>query len=170
MFYKIVIEVSKERLEALKCLLQKVEEQAKNKKIDEHIVLWLRLFPDMFPLIRQVQIATDNAKWSAARLAGKEIVKFEDTEKTFANLYARIDKTIALLNDFKEEDFADAATRKIELPYFKDMHFTGEGYLLHYHFPNMMFHITTAYAILRANGFNIWKADFMNKLPLIPNS
>lgn len=170
MYYKIAVEFTRERLHALKTLLEKTQQQALEKGISDEEVLAYRLAPDMFALLKQVQIATDNAKWAAARLAGIEIPKYEDEEVTFADVYARIDKTIAFLDTLTPESFAEADSRKIELPYFKDMHFTGEGYLLGYYVANFMFHVTTTYALLRANGFQIGKADFMNSLPLIPNS
>ncbi len=170
MYYEIAVKFTKDRLHALKVLLEKTQTQAMEKGIAEEDILSYRLAPDMYALLKQVQIATDNAKWAAARLAGVEIPKYEDTETTLADVYARIDKTIAFLDTLTPEQFADAASRKIELPYFKDMHFTGEGYLLGYYVANFMFHITTVYALLRANGFEIGKVDFMNSLPLIPNS
>ena len=169
MYYKIAIEFTRERLHALKVLLEKAQQQAMEKGISDEEILSYRLAPDMFPLMKQVQIVTDNAKGAAARLAGLEIPKYEDNEVTLGDLYTRIDKTIAFLDTFTPESFADADSRKIELPYFKDMHFTGEGYIT-YHISNFMFHVTTTYALLRANGFQIGKADFMNSLPLIPNS
>lgn len=169
MYYKIAIEFTRDRLYALKVLLEKAQQQAMEKGISDETILSYRLAPDMFALLKQVQIATDNAKWAAARLAGIEIPKFEDTEATLDDVYARIDKTIAFLDTFTPEHFTDAASRKIELPYFKDMYFTGEGYVTYY-ISNFMFHVTTTYALLRANGFQIGKADFMNSLPLIPKS
>ncbi len=169
MYYKIAIEFTRDRLHALKVLLEKAQKEAMEKGISDEDILAYRLAPDMFALIKQVQIATDNAKWAAARLAGVEIPKYEDSETTLDDLYARIDKTIAFLDTFTPESFAEADSRKIELPYFKDMHFTGEWYLT-YHISNFMFHVTTTYALLRSNGFQIGKADFMNSLPLIPNS
>jgi uncharacterized protein len=123
----------------------------------------------MFPLVKQVQIVTDNIKGAASRLAGRDIPSYEDNEITFAELYARLEKTMSYLDTFTLSDFVDAAGRKIEIIYFKDMHFTGEGYLLGYHIPNLMFHVTTVYAICRTHGFQIGKSDFMDGLPLIPN-
>ncbi len=133
-------------------------------------VLGLRLAPDMFDFKRQVQIASDNAKAAAGRLSGKEIPSFEDSEQTFAELQNRLDVTIAYLDTFSEADFKDAAERKIELVYFKDMHFTGEGYLVEYFIPNFHFHLVTAYNIARNAGFELGKKDFMYQIPLIPNA
>ena len=170
MYYKIAVEVTKRRLEALESLLKKIETQAHEKSMSDTDILGLRLAPDMYPLVKQVQIVTDNAKGAASRLAGKDIPSYEDTESTFAELYARLEKTISYLDTFTPADFEAAANKEIELVYFKGLHFTGEGYLLQYHIPNLMFHVTTVYAICRTHGFQIGKADFMDGLPLIPNT
>ena len=146
------------------------QKQSEERKIAEDVVLWLRLFPDMFALTRQVQIACDNAKMSSARLAWVEAPKNEDTEKTFAELIARIDSTLAFLSTLTEASFAEAAGRKIEMKYFPDMHFTAEGYLISYAIPNYAFHECAVYMILRANGYNIGKKDFAGAIPLIANS
>jgi uncharacterized protein len=169
MYYKIAIEFTRDRLHAMKILLEKAQKEAMEKGISDEEILAYRLAPDMFALIKQVQISTDNAKWAAARLAGVEIPKYEDDETTLDDLYARIDKTIAFLDTFTPESFRETDSRKIELPYFKDMHFTAEWYISYY-IANFMFHVTTTYALLRANGFQIGKADFMSSVPLIPNS
>ncbi len=131
-------------------------------------MLALRLAPDMFPLVKQVQIACDNAKGASARLSLGEAPKMEDNEATFAELYARIDKTIAYLQTLTQEDFGGASAVTIKLPYFPtDMHFTGDGYARYYALPNFFFHTVTAYDILRANGVQIGKADFAGNLPLV---
>ena len=126
MFYKLAITLPKARLVALKGLLENIQTQAQAKNMNDEEVLGLRLAPDMFDFKRQVQIATDNAKGSAGRLSGKDIPSYEDTEVTFTELIARVEKTIAYLDTFSESDFENAATRTIELVYFKDMHFTAE--------------------------------------------
>lgn len=170
MFYKTTVEFYIARLQTLKTLLETAQKQSEERKIAEDVVLGLRLAPDMFSLCRQVQITCDNAKMSSARLAGIEAPKNEDTETTFAQLQARIDSTLAFLSTLKESDFAEAASRKIELKYFPDMHFTGEGYLISYAIPNFMFHATAVYMILRANGYNVGKKDFAGNLPLHKNN
>lgn len=168
MYYQFTVPVFINTLTALKGVLVKGEAFAKEHKVSDETMLGLRLYPDMFPLVRQIQIASDNAKGTAARLSGKEAPKMEDTEKTFAELYARIDKTVEYLKTLTEADFAGAATVKVKMPYFPaDMHFTGDGYARIYAIPNFFFHVTTAYDILRTNGVTIGKADISGALPLI---
>jgi uncharacterized protein len=168
MYYHFTVPVFINTLTALKNVLAKGEAFAKERKVSDETMLGLRLYPDMFPLVKQVQVASDNAKGAAARLTGKEAPKMEDNEKTFADLYARIDKTIEYLKTFSEADFAGAADVKIKIPYFPaDMHFTGNGYARIYAIPNFFFHVTTAYDILRSNGVTIGKADISGALPLI---
>lgn len=130
----------------------------------------MRLAADMFPLSRQIQIATDNAKGMAARLAGKDLPSYEDTESTLSELVARLEKTIAFLASFSEGDFDGAEAREARFPWFPGMHMVGGGYLLSYALPNFMFHVTTTYAILRHHGFQIGKPDFLGTLPLIPDA
>lgn len=170
MFYRLAVTLPKARLRALKWLLELIETQAHAKNMSDEAVLGLRLAPDMFDFKRQVQIASDNAKGAAGRLSGKEIPSFEDSEQSFTELQNRLDATIAYLDTFSEADFKDAAERKIELVYFKDMHFTGEGYLVEYFIPNFHFHLVTAYNIARNAGFELGKKDFMYQIPLIPNA
>ena len=166
-YYDLIIPVFSNALSALKGVLQKGEAFAKAHKVSDEIMLGLRLAPDMFPLVKQVQVASDNAKGAAARLSGKEAPKMEDNEKTFAELYARIDKTIAFLHTCKPGDFTDAKERKIKLAYFPpNMHFIGHEYLRFYAIPNFFFHMTTAYDILRTNGVPVGKADYTGNVPL----
>jgi uncharacterized protein len=142
--------------------LKKAEAHAEAKKIDPRARLDARLYPDMFPLIRQVQITTDHAKGAGARLAGVAVPTFEDTEKTFEDLQARIKKTIDFLGTLKKEQFADAATRQVSLKIGgRDMSFSGDEYLRRFALPNVFFHMTTAYTILRHNGVELGKSDFM---------
>jgi hypothetical protein len=129
-----------------------------------------RLAPDMFPLIRQVQIACDNAKGGVSRLTGKEMPKFEDTEQSFADAQARIQKTLALLAPITEKDFEGAADRKVELPYFPGKHMSGADYAREYLLPNFFFHVAMAYAIMRNAGVPLGKGDFLGSLPLQDNA
>jgi hypothetical protein len=146
----------------LKAILQKAEAHAAAKKIDPSVLLSARLFPDMFALTRQVQIATDTAKGACARLSGCEIPKFEDTESTFAELYARIDRTLAFIATIKAGDIDGQEARDIVLmPGGKEMHFKGLPYLVYWVLPNFYFHVTAAYAILRHNGVDIGKWDYL---------
>lgn len=166
-YYAFSVPLFSNKLNALKGLLQKGEAFAKENGKTDAEMLALKLWDDMFPLVKQVQIACDNAKAASSRLAGKEIPKMEDNEATFAELYARIDKTLAYLETFTPADFAGAADVKIKMPYFpEDSHFTGDGYLRYYAIANFLFHVVTAYDILRANGVPVGKADFAFALPL----
>ncbi len=168
MYYQFTVPVFTNSLSALKGILSKGEAFAKEKGLSDEQMLSLRLSPDMFPLVKQVQVACDNAKGASARLAGKEAPKMEDNEKTFAELHARIDKTLEYLKTFTEADFTDAKDRTIKMPYFPaDMHFTGDGYVRIYALPNFFFHVVTAYDILRANGVPLGKMDYVGALPLI---
>lgn len=105
----------------------------------------------------------------AGRLAGKEYPSFPDNESSFADLEKRLEKTIAYLDTLKESDFDGAEEREARFPWFPGVHMKGGGYLLSYAIPNFMFHLTTAYAILRHHGFQIGKSDFLGTLPLIPD-
>ena len=116
----------------------------------------------MYPLIRQVQIATDMSKGGAARLAGLEVPKFDDNEASFADLQARIAKTIAFIESVKPEQLENSETRPITITIRKvDLQFTGQDYLLKWVMPNVYFHVTTAYNILRHNGCELGKPDFL---------
>lgn len=149
-------------LTALDKVLSKAEADAAARKIDPQVFVNGRLAPDMLPLTRQVQIMTDQAKGGASRLAGQESPKWADEEKNFADLHARIAKTIAYLKTFKPQDFDGAETRAIELKFPNaTFNFTGKDYFLGFVVPNFYFHYTTAYAILRHNGVPIGKQDFL---------
>ena len=133
------------------------------KKIDPAVLFSSRLFPDMFPLSRQVQIASDTAKGAASRLAGIENPSFADTETSFAELQQRISKTIAFLKGIKPEQIDGSEQKAVALPTRSrgDIHFTGQNYLLQHALPNFFFHVTTAYDILRHNGVDIGKPDYL---------
>jgi hypothetical protein len=149
----------------LKAVLEKAAAHVETKKIAPSVLINARLYPDMFPLSRQVQIATDNAKGAVSRLAGLEPPKYEDNESTFAELTARINKTIALLETFKPGQIDGSEDKTITLPtHDKILTFKGQSYLLDFVLPNIYFHVTTAYAILRHNGVEIGKQDFLGKI------
>lgn len=153
-------------LSNLREILQKAAAHAEAKKINPSVLVNARLYPDMFPLSRQVQIATDMAKGGTSRLAGREILKYEDNEVTFAELTARLDKTIALLKSFSPEEIDGSEDKTITLQlHEKTLAFRGLPYLLDYVLPNIYFHVTTAYAILRHNGVEIGKKDFLGETP-----
>ncbi|MES2580242.1 MAG: DUF1993 domain-containing protein [Pseudomonadota bacterium] len=149
-------------LKNLSHILKKGEEYADAKKFEHSVLLNARLFPDMYPLIRQVQIATDMSKGAAARLAGVDIPNYEDTETTFAELYARIAKTLGFIAAIQAEQLMDAETRDITVTVRKvELKFTGQDYLLKWVMPNVYFHAATAYNILRHNGVELGKPDFL---------
>ncbi len=152
-------------LSNLRNFLEKALTHAEAKKIDPSVLVNARLYPDMFPLSRQVQIATDMAKGAASRLAGQEVPRYEDNEATFPELIARLDKTIALLVTFKPGDIDGSEDRTITLPMRdRTLTFKGLPYLIDYVLPNVYFHTTTAFAILRHNGVEIGKKDFLGKV------
>jgi len=140
------------------------EKHANDKGVEASIMLQTRLIPDMLPLVKQVQIATDMAKNGTARLAGVDPLKFEDNETSFEELYARIDRALDYIKSFKPEQIDGSETRTITLKMRRgDMNFEGQAYLLHFVIPNFFFHCTTAYAILRESGANLGKEDFIGK-------
>lgn len=162
--YAASVPVFTQMLNSLTDLLDKAETHADNKKIDPNALLQSRLFPDMFALTRQVLIAADFAKGSCARLAGVDVPKYEDTEQSFADLKMRITKTLAFLDTLPAAQINGSEERDITTssgPNSKS--FKGQTYLLHYALPQFFFHVTTAYAILRHNGVDIGKRDFVGK-------
>jgi hypothetical protein len=143
-------------------ILDKAAAYAAAKKIEPQVLLEGRLYPDMFPLTRQVQIATDFAKGACARLAGVEPPKYPDTETTFDELKARIGKTIAFIKEFKPSQIDGSEERDISLQMGGQMRtFKGENYLTSVVPPNFFFHAATTYAILRHNGVELGKQDFL---------
>jgi uncharacterized protein len=149
-------------LKSLKVILEKGLAHAEAKKFDPNVLAVSRLFPDMLPLTRQVQIASDAAKSAAARLAGIEPPKYEDTETTIPELIARIDKTIDYLQGFKAAQIDGSEERTINIPTPRGTFtFPGLAFLRHWALPNFFFHVTTAYNLLRHNGVELGKADFL---------
>jgi len=164
--YQASVPVFIRMLNNLAGFLKKGEAHAKDKKFETDVLINGRLAPDMFPLSRQVQIASDVARRCVARLAGVEPPKYEDNEKTFAELYARIDKTIAYLQGFSPEQVDGTEDKPLTIEVRgKPLDFTGMTLLLFFTFPNLYFHVTTAYNILRHNGVDIGKEDFLGKPP-----
>lgn len=160
--YDASIPVLKRFLTNLSAILTKAEDYANTRKIEPSALLSARLFPDMFPLTRQIQIASDQAKGGTARLAGTDIPKYEDNELTFTELQQRIAKTIAFLDSIKPEQLAGSESRDITINVRNTtMEFKGQDYLLNWVLPNVYFHVTTAYNILRHNGLEIGKRDFL---------
>jgi hypothetical protein len=171
--YTVTVPPMIKSLTALGNILDKVTEAAESKKMDwmpaekhEESLLNDRLVFDQFPLVRQVQVACDNAKNGLSRIAGIEPPKFDDNEKSVTDLKARVEKTVAFLKTMKPEQLIGQEERKVSLPYFpKSM--AAFGYATEYLIPNFYFHITTAYSILRKNGIHIGKEDYMGALPFI---
>lgn len=162
--YQASVPVFVRALSNLRHVLKKGAEHAKTKSVTDEVLLQTRLVPDMLPLIKQVQIACDMAARGAARLAGVEPLSFEDNETTLDQLYARIDRAVEYIKSFKPEQIDGSEARPIHLKMRSgDMHFEGQTYLLHFVIPNLFFHCTTAYAILREAGTDIGKTDFIGR-------
>ena len=160
--YQASIPVLQRALNNLAHILDKGAQHAESRKIDPSVLVNMRLYPDMFPLSRQVQIATDISKGCAARLAGLEPPKYEDTEQSFADLKARVDKTLAYLNEASAAQIDGSETRAISLSVGKEtLTFEGLVYLQYFVIPNVYFHVTTSYAILRHGGVELGKRDFL---------
>jgi hypothetical protein len=146
----------------LAAILNKAAAHADARKIDHGVLINARLFPDMLPLIKQVQIASDTAKGCVARLAGIDIPKFEDDETSFADLQARIAKTIAFIDSVPPAQVDGSEGRDISLQIRdKKIELKGQDFLVNRALPNFYFHVTTAYAILRHNGVEIGKSDYL---------
>ena len=161
-YYNFTVPLFTKVLKALDGVMTKAEASGK----DAQTLLSAQLAPDMFPFKKQVQIACDNAKGVSSRLAGVENPAHEDNEETFADLHARIAKTLEFISSIPESAFEGAAERQITLPYFPGKYMTGKDYLEQYALANFFFHVTTAYGILRKEGVEIGKADFIGGMPL----
>ncbi|KYG01842.1 DUF1993 domain-containing protein [Sorangium sp. So ce296] len=162
--YQASVPVLVRGLNNLSAILKKAEAYAEAKKIEPRVLLDARLAPDMLPLTRQIQIASDSAKGCGARLAAVDVPKYEDNEASFDDLQARIAKTIAFLNTLKAEQIDGSEDREVTIPTRdQPMKFKGLPYLLGFVLPNFFFHVTTAYAILRHNGLDIGKMDYLGK-------
>jgi len=160
--YDISVGVFSTRLKALASVLTAAEHNASERKIDPQVFLTARLAPDMFALTRQVQIATDHAKGAPSRLAGREVPKYEDHEASFAELQARIAKTLDHLASFSAADLEGSEDRTVEVRLGgRETTLPGLQYLLHLAMPNFYFHVTTAYDILRHNGVPLCKQTFL---------
>lgn len=161
--YTASVPVFVQMLGALRQMLVKAEAHASAKGIDPDALLQARLYPDMFALLRQVQVASDFAKSVTARLAGVDVPKLDDTEKTFAQLEMRIDTVLAFIGSLDKTLFEQAETREIvtQAGTPREKRFNGQTYLLNYGLPQFFFHATTAYAILRHNGIEVGKKDYI---------
>lgn len=162
--YSVFMPATTRALNNLIGILDKIAAHAEARKIDPAVLINSRLFPDMFPLSRQVQIATDMVKGGAARLAGQTPPSYEDNEAGIPDLVARVRKTLDYLATFTPAQIDGSEERPITLKMRQgELNFRGEDYLLGYVLPNMYFHVTTAYAIARHNGVELGKADFLGK-------
>ena len=164
--YTTSVPALKQFLGSLDTILKKAEAYAEAKKTQPAVLIQARLFPDMFPLVKQVQITCDFAKGIAARLAGVDVPVHEDNEQTFEELHARIAKVLAFIDSVDPAAFNGSETREIMLrpgtP--REQKMPGLTYLVQYALPQFYFHMTTAYAILRHNGVEIGKMDYIGKL------
>ena len=160
--YDASVPVFKQILTSLSAILDKAEAHATEKKIEPNALLQARLYPDMFPLARQVQVACDFAKGASARLAGVEVPRYEDTEQSFGELKDRIATTLRFIDSLPQDGIEASAQRDISTSSGANAkQFKGQVYLVHYALPHFYFHATTAYAILRHNGVEVGKKDFI---------
>ena len=160
--YDASVPVFKQILTSLSAILDKAQAHASEKKIEPNALLQARLYPDMFPLARQVQVACDFAKGASARLAGVEVPRYDDTEQSFADLKERIATVISFIDGLPQDGIEASAQRDISTSSGANAkQFKGQVYLVHYALPHFYFHATTAYAILRHNGIEVGKKDFI---------
>ena len=165
MLHDITITQFTKTLQNLAQCLDKAAAFSDAKKLEPHVLLQSRLAPDQFALLRQIQIACDTAKTGVARLTGKEAPTHADDEKTLADAQARIAKVIAYLSEFSAKDFAGAEQRHVSQPRWAGKYLTGYEFALQHLIPNFFFHVTTAYAILRHNGVDLGKKDYLGPMP-----
>lgn len=165
MLYDLTITQFMKALTNLDLILDKGNEFAVSRKIDMDVLLQSRLAPDQLNLLRQVQIACDTAKNGASRLTGKDAPKHDDNEKTLPELKARIKSTLSYLQEFNVADYANASNAVVSQPRWEGKTLTGQQYAIEHMIPNIYFHITTAYSILRHNGVEVGKRDFLGPMP-----
>ena len=165
LLFEMTVPQFSKTLRNLLVILEKSAGHAESKKFETEVLLNSRLAPDQFNLIKQVQIACDTAKLCASRLSGKDAPVHEDKEKTLADVKNRIQQVINYLGTFSSSDFSEAATKKITQPRWEGKWLTGKDYVVHHAIPNLYFHVTTAYSILRHNGVEVGKKDYLGELP-----
>jgi hypothetical protein len=165
MLYDLTVTQSIRMLQNLDRCLDKASAFAEAKKFEADVLLGSRLAPDQFNLLRQVQVACDTAKAGVARLTGQEPPAHPDDEKTMADAKARIAKVIAYLQTFKPEHFAGAEERHITQPRWAGKYLNGKEFALMHLVPNVYFHVATSYAILRHNGVDVGKKDYLGAMP-----
>jgi hypothetical protein len=162
--YPVFLEIKK-LLGTVPAWLDKAAEHAAAKEYDPNTLLQARLAPDMFPLVRQIQSACDQAKYAAGRPTGKDIPSHPDTEQTFDELRARVAAVRSYLEGFTARDFEGADERSITLPRWEGRSMSGTVYFTEFALPNFFFHLTMAYAILRHNGVDLGKRDYLGPIP-----
>lgn len=165
MTFEMTVPVMIKTLHNLSTMIDKSAKYAESKKFEADVLLNSRLAPDQFNFLRQVQIACDTAKLGISRLTGKDAPVHDDSEKTLPEVKARLESVIGYLKKFTAEDFKEAATKKVTTPRWEAKYLTGDDYMAHHVIPNFYFHVTTAYAILRHNGVEIGKKDYLGELP-----
>jgi hypothetical protein len=165
MTHEDAIRLFAKTLRNLEQWMDKAAEYAKSKSFEVDVLAQARLAPDQYPFARQVQAACDQAKYAAAYLGGKPAPSHPDTEQTFAELRARIEKCLAFIESVSAKDFNGAEDRKVAPPWLGGKWLRGDEYLLHVALPNFFFHATTAYAILRHNGVALGKMDYIGSIP-----
>jgi uncharacterized protein len=163
--HDITINQFTKMLQNLSQCLDKAAAYCSAKKIEPEVLLSSRLAPDQFHLLRQIQVACDTAKTGVARLTGKEAPAHEDNEVTLADAKARIEKVVAYLQTYSAKDFAGADERRVSQPRWAGKYLTGHEFAVQHMIPNFYFHVTTAYAILRANGVDLGKKDYLGAMP-----
>ncbi len=165
MLYEMTVPQFSKMLRNLNSILDKAAQNAEAKKYEVEVLLNSRLAPDQFNLIRQIQIACDSAKNCIAKVTGKVAPVYEDNEKTLSELRARIEKTIEYLNSFNPNEINEFEQIKISQPRWEGKYLFPLEYVCEYSIPNFYFHITTAYSILRHNGVDIGKKNYLGEMP-----
>ena len=165
MIYDLLIPQFTKMLRNLDAILSKGEAYAETKKFDMSVLLQSRLVPDQLPLTKQIQIACDTMKIGVSRVTGKDAPVHEDNETTVAELHQRIQAVISYLSTFSEKDFAQAHETKVTTPRWDGKWMYGHEFAMNHLIPNAYFHVTMTYAILRHNGVDIGKKDFLGELP-----
>ena len=163
----VIVNEMKKLLRGLDHCIDKAIAYAQTKKFDPNVLVQARLAPDMFAFARQVQAACDQAKFAAARTAGKEVPSHPDTEQTMDDLKKRIATVVAYLDGFSERDFEGVEKRTVTTPRWEGKALTATNYLVEHAMPNFFFHIAMSYALLRHNGVDIGKRDYLGPLTWI---
>jgi hypothetical protein len=165
MLYELTVPPFTKMLRNLSAILDKGAQHAEAKKFEMSVLLNSRLAPDQFPLTRQIQIACDTAKLCVARLTGKDAPNHDDKETTLTELRTRIDQVIQFLNSTSAQDFEGADEKRISQPRWEGRYLLGYEFVTQHAIPNLYFHITTAYSILRHNGVDVGKKDYLGEMP-----